>query len=205
MQKIVIFGGTGMSGQCAVNHALSRGFLVRLLIRDESTVPEMFKDKVELVKGNVTNLSDVEAVMKGVGLVCVVLGTRNKLTPTTEMSEGLKNIIAAMKTEGLKKVSVCLSAFLFYEPEKVPKMFVDLNADHQRMWDSLRASSLDYTAVLPPHIADEPSAEFQVLVDKSPGRSISKLDLGKFLIDCLDNEQYSGKSVGLATIKPATT
>lgn len=32
-------------------------------------------------------------------------------------------------------------------------MFVDLNADHQRMLDTLKSSDLQYIAVLPPHIA----------------------------------------------------
>ena len=44
------------------------------------------------------------------------------------------------------------SAFLFYEPEKVPAIFKDLNADHQRMFDAVKASGLKWIAVLPPHI-----------------------------------------------------
>ncbi|XP_063697257.1 flavin reductase (NADPH) [Culicoides brevitarsis] len=201
MQKIAVFGGTGMTGQCAVRHALARNLKVRLLIRDEATVPEDFKEKVELVKGNVLNLSDCKATVAGVDAVVVVLGTRNDLKATTDLSEGMKNIIAAMKEANLKKVSVCLSAFLFYEPEKVPKIFTELNADHQREFDAVKASDLDYRCVLPPHIADEPSAEFEVMHDKSPGRSISKLDLGKFLVDCLEQEEHSRKTIGLATKK----
>lgn len=126
---------------------------MRLLIRDEATVPEDFKGQVELVKGNVTNLSDVQGVVKGVDAVCVVLGTRNKLEATTELSTGLENIVKAMKEVGLKKISVCLSAFLFYEPSKVPPVFVHLNEEHQRMFDITKASGLEFRAILPPHIA----------------------------------------------------
>lgn len=201
MQTIAVFGGTGMSGQCAVRHALGRGFKVRMLIRDEVTVPTDFKDKVELIKGNVLNVDDCKKAVTGTDAVVVVLGTRNDLKATTDLSEGMKNVIAAMKDARLKKVSVCLSAFLFYEPEKVPKIFTELNADHQRQFDVVKGSDLDYRCILPPHIADEPSAEFTVLHDKSPGRSISKLDLGKFLIDCLDQEEHSRKVIGLATKK----
>uniref|UniRef100_A0A336KSN1 CSON014579 protein n=1 Tax=Culicoides sonorensis TaxID=179676 RepID=A0A336KSN1_CULSO len=201
MQTIAIFGGTGMTGQCAVRFALGRGLKVKMLIRDEATVPTDFKDKVELVKGNVLNLDDCKKAVSGTDAVCVVLGTRNDLKATTDLSEGMKNIVGAMKDVGLKKVSVCLSAFLFYKPDKVPKIFTELNADHQRQFDVVKASDLDYRCVLPPHIADEPSAEFTVLHDKSPGRSISKLDLGKFLIECLEQEEHSRKVIGLATKK----
>uniref|UniRef100_A0A336L5M3 CSON003609 protein n=1 Tax=Culicoides sonorensis TaxID=179676 RepID=A0A336L5M3_CULSO len=201
MQTIAIFGGTGMTGQCAVRFALGKGLKVKMLIRDEATVPTDFKDKVELVKGNILNLDDCKKTVSGTDAVCVVLGTRNDLKATTDLSEGTKNIVGAMKDVGLKKVSVCLSAFLFYEPDKVPKIFTELNADHQRQFDVVKASDLDYRCVLPPHIADEPSAEFTVLHDKSPGRSISKLDLGKFLIECLEQEEHSRKVIGLATKK----
>lgn len=94
-----------------------------------------------------------------------------------------------------------MSSFLLMEPDKVPKMFEHLNADHKRMLDIIKASGLEFRAVLPPHIADEPCAPFQTLHDKSPGRTISKYDLGNFFIDCLDMEEHSGKVIGIATIK----
>lgn len=46
-----------------------------------------------------------------------------------------------------------LVAFLFYNPEAVPAIFKDLNADHKRMFDLLKESKLQWIALLPPHIA----------------------------------------------------
>lgn len=128
---------------------------IRLLIRDEATLPEEFKnvDKIELIKGDVLDLSNVKTAIKDVDAVCVVLGTRNNVSPTTDMSNGMKNVIEAMKESGIKKVSVCLSSFLFMEPEKVPKVFWEINADHKRMLDAVKDSGLEYRAVFPPHIA----------------------------------------------------
>lgn len=108
---------------------------------------------MEVVKGDVLNYTDVHNAIKNVTAVVVVLGTRNDLSPTTVLSEGMNNIIKAMKDLNVEIVSVCLSAFLFYEPDKVPPMFKDLNADHQREFDAVKASGLKYIAVLPPHIA----------------------------------------------------
>lgn len=85
--------------------------------------------------------------------VAVILGTRNDLNPTTSMSDGMKNIVKAMKECNIKPVSVCLSAFLFYEEEKVPARFQEVNADHMRMFKVLSSSGLNYVAVFPPHIA----------------------------------------------------
>lgn len=66
---------------------VNSGFTVRLLYRSEDTV-QQFKDRVELVKGDVTNPIDVENTIKGMDGVIVTLGTRNKLDPTTVMSTG---------------------------------------------------------------------------------------------------------------------
>ncbi|XP_058835176.1 flavin reductase (NADPH) [Topomyia yanbarensis] len=204
MKKIVIFGGTGTTGQCAVKYALEKGLKVRLMVRNEGTVPESFKGEVEVVKGDVVNPIDVSNAINGQDLVCVALGTRNDLKPTTELSTGMQNIVDAMKTTGIKQVSICLSTFLFFEKDKVPKIFTDLNAEHGRMLDVVKASGLEYRAIFPPHIADEPAGEYITAYDKSPGvsRSISKHDLGKFLIESLFDERHAGKLIGICT-KPA--
>lgn len=84
----------------------------------------------------------------------------------------------------------------------VPKVFHDLNADHRRQLNIIKNSGLEYRAVLPPHIADEPRATIKTAFDQSPGgRTISKLDLGAFFIDCLTDSQYSEKVIGICNVK----
>ncbi|XP_031640052.1 flavin reductase (NADPH) [Contarinia nasturtii] len=201
VNKVAIFGGTGMTGKCVVEYALQKGLSVRLLYRTEETVePFKGREKVELVKGDVTNPQDVENTLNGTDGVVVTLGTRNKLDPTTVMSTGLTNIINAMEKVNLRKISVCLSSFLFWDQAKVPKQFEHLNAEHKRMLDILKATSLDFIAILPPHIADEPSSEHKILHDESPGRVISKLDLAKFFVDSLDQTEHYGKVCGIAKV-----
>lgn len=165
-------------------------------------MPATVKDKseVELIKGDVVNLADVEKTLEGVDGVCVTLGTRNSLEPTNILSTGLKNIVEAMKKKNLRQISVCLSSFLFWEPEKVPKQFVHLNSEHKAMLDIIKESDLDYIAILPPHISNEPAAEHKILHDESPGRIISKYDLAQFFVDSLQQEQHFGKVCGIAKI-----
>lgn len=179
---------------------LPLGLTVRLLYRNEETIPESFKNSVELVKGDVINAQDVNKTLDGVDSVVVTLGTRNKLEATTVMSVGLTNIVNGMKAGNIRPISVCLSSFLFWDPEKVPKQFEHLNAEHKRMLEITKQSGLDYIAILPPHIANEPSSEHRILHDQSPGRVISKFDLAKFFIDSLDQSEHYGKVCGIAKI-----
>lgn len=108
---------------------------------------------MEVVKGDVLEYKDVLNAVKNVSAVVVVLGTGNDLSPTNVMSDGIKNIVQAMKELNVEIVSVCLSAFLFYDNNKVPQIFKDLTADHQRMFDVLKSSGLKYVACFPPHIS----------------------------------------------------
>ncbi|XP_026752425.2 flavin reductase (NADPH) [Galleria mellonella] len=201
MKKIVIFGSTGMTGLCALEAAVKKGLSVRVLVRDPAKVPAHLKEKVEILEGDVVNKPQtVQDAVDGVDGVVVILGTRNRLEATTDLSVGLKNILEAMAAKNVKPVSVCLSAFLFYAPEKVPKMFVDLNEDHKRMFELLKTSSADWIAVFPPHIADEPSREVIIEVNpkQSPARSISKWDLGQFFVDSLSEPKYYKSIIGIA-------
>ncbi|XP_078034822.1 flavin reductase (NADPH) [Augochlora pura] len=199
MNRITIFGATGNTGLCALNDAVKKGLKVRAFVRDGNKIPSNLKDKIETIVGDVTNAKQVSDAISDRDGVVVVLGTRNDLSPTTVLSQGMKNIIDAMKTHNVKVVSVCLSAFLFYKPEAVPAIFKDLNADHQRMFDLLKASELQWIAVLPPHIADAPSSKYVIKHDESPGRAISKHDLGAFLVESLQKAEHYQKVCGIAT------
>lgn len=199
MKRIAIFGATGGVGVHATEVALKKGLQVRALVRDPSKLPEHLQNHIEIIQGDVTNSADVQQTVEGQDAVVVTLGTRNDLGPTTVLSDGMKNIIEAMKENKIEYVSVCLSAFLFYEPEKVPARFHDLNADHQRMLDCLVASGLKWVAVLPPHLTDNPSGKYTVSHGSSPGRAIAKCDLATFMLESLADPQHHNQLCGIAT------
>lgn len=59
---------------------------------------------------------------------------------------------------------------------------------------------LSWVAVLPPHIADEPSSngQFKVVHGSGPGRQIPKWDLGEFMFDSLSKPEHYHQLCGLA-------
>lgn len=202
MKKIVVFGSTGNTGLCAVEAAVNKGIAVRAFLRDPAKLPEELKSKVEVIKGDVLEPDSVSNAIDGTDGVVIALGTRDSLQPTSDLSEGTKNIIEAMRAKNVNKVSACLSAFLFYEADKVPPRFIPLTKDHRRMYDELKACGLNWVAVFPPHISNDPSREviIEVNPEKSPGRSVSKHDLGKLLVDALDEEKYCQCVIGLCNV-----
>nr|CAD7406143.1 unnamed protein product [Timema cristinae] len=109
MKQIAIFGATGQVGLWATRKALALGLSVRVLLREPTRLPEELRSKVDVKQGDATKLEDVQATVEGVDAVLVALGTRNDISASTTMSEGMRNIITAMKSCGVDTVSVCLS------------------------------------------------------------------------------------------------
>ncbi|XP_060523311.1 flavin reductase (NADPH) [Cylas formicarius] len=199
IERVVIFGSTGTTGLCATHAAVKKGLNVRAFVRDPNKLPDNLRDSVEVVKGDVLLYNDVLNAIRNTSAVVVALGTRDDLSPTKDLSEGLKNIIKAMKELGVDIISVCLSAFLFHDAnsDKVPPRFRDVTADHRRMYEVLKESGLKYIAIFSPHIADNPGSDYDVAHDKYLGRVVSKHDLGKFLIDSLSKPEHYGKVCGI--------
>jgi putative NADH-flavin reductase len=194
-----------MTGLCVVQAAVNAGLKVRAFVRDEAKIPVELARSVEPFVGDVLNPASVEEAIAGQDSVAVALGTRNDLNATTAMSDGLKNIVNGMRKHGVKKLSVCISAFLFWDVNAVPERFRPVTEDHQRMLDYLKSvDDLDWVAVNPPHIAGTPPTPndgYVVEEGKSPGRAVSKDDLGHFLMKAATtaNSLYAKKIVGITS------
>lgn len=89
--------------------SLPTGYEVTVLVRDSSRLPSEGPQPAHVVVGDVRQAADVDKTVAGQDAVIVLLGTRNDLSPTTVMSEGAQNIVAAMKAHGVDKVVACTS------------------------------------------------------------------------------------------------
>lgn len=197
LKKIAIFGATGNTGLATVKAAINAGYEVTAFVRDRAKLPSDIS-VAKVIQGDVCNKDDVMKAVEGQHGVIIVLGTRNDLGPTTVMSDGTENILEAMKTCGVKRVSCCISSFLFWEKAKVPEKYRPVTEDHERMLDALKASDREWVAVMPPHIAEEPAKGNYVIKNDAPvGRVISKYDLAEILVKCLCSEENVGHAVGI--------
>nr|KAF6289822.1 biliverdin reductase B [Pipistrellus kuhlii] len=190
VKKIAIFGATGRTGLTTLAQAVQAGYEVTVLVRDSSRLPSEGPQPAHVVVGDVRQAADVDKTVAGQDAVIVLLGTG----PTTVMSEGAQNIVAAMKAHGVNKVVACTSAFLLWDPTKVPPRLQAVTDDHVRMHKVLQDSGLKYVAVMPPHIGDQPlTGAYTVTLDgRGPSRVISKHDLGHFMLRCLTTDEYDG-------------
>ncbi|XP_007491991.1 flavin reductase (NADPH) [Monodelphis domestica] len=198
VKKIAIFGATGRTGLATLAQAVQAGYEVTVLVRDASKLPSDGPPPAQVVVGDVLKAADVDRTVAGQDAVIILLGTGSDLSPTTVMSEGTRNIVAAMKAHGVDKVVACTSAFLLWDPTQIPARLQAVTDDHIRMHKLLLESGLHYVAVMPPHIAgDQPlTGAYNVTVDgRGPFRVISKHDLGHLMLRCLTTTEYDGHSI----------
>ena len=71
--KVAIIGGTGKVGRHIATRALEKGFQVRMLVRNPENLS--FNDeRIEIVKGNVQNIEDIQKLLKGCHVVINTFG-----------------------------------------------------------------------------------------------------------------------------------
>jgi len=198
--KLCIFGGSGYTGTEVTQYALSQGHEVTLLLRTTSTLREDLRSKVKTVVGNVKDYGKVREALVGSEAVIVTLGTRNNLEPTTDMSDGLKNIIKGMEELHINVITCCLSSFLFLPADKLPPQFINIHKEHMRMLDILKAcpSSIKWVAVCAPHIAKEESTEtVKLLNEQRVGPRISVRHLAEYFVKLLTMPEHHNHQVGI--------
>lgn len=123
MKTIAVFGASGLTASECVYQALREGDNVIGLTRNPSNlvIPKgsggadadkpLTDDKLTMIAGDVTKRSDVDKVFEGndVDGVIVALGGKTSDVGETMLTDGTKNVIAAMKDKGVKRLAVVTS------------------------------------------------------------------------------------------------
>ncbi len=103
--RVLIIGATGGTGRQLVTQALERRYVVTALVRDPSRL-KVDHPQLTVMQGDVLDESSVEAAMRGQEAVLCALGHKRFFYPSRILSEGTRNILRAMETNGVARL-VC--------------------------------------------------------------------------------------------------
>jgi putative NADH-flavin reductase len=201
-QKIVVFGATGGTGYEITKQLLQAGNFVTVIVRNPDSF-SMVNGNLTVVKGDVFDSNTFDQYLQGCDVVLSALGNGTKLAKTTVYSEGIKNIIAGMNKNGVKRL-ICVSAggievnddmglvtktLTKYILQKILK---EPYADMAIMESTLQQSSLDYTIVRPARLTSHYFTNtYRTAINshiKNPG-SIGKADLADYMIQLIDKQE----------------
>lgn len=208
--KIVVFGATGQVGRHIVSQALLKNHQVRAFGRNVHEIPDNSPD-LELIKGGVFDTEDVFRAIKGTDAVISALGGGFDGRDKTR-SLGMKNIIEQMKNNGVMRIIALGGMGVLDHPEggliidqpDYPAEFLPVGKEHQKAWDLLNGSGLNWTFLCSPDIIDaDPQGNFITSAHVFPEGATTTIhsgDLALFMLQELENEQFPQQRVGIGMV-----
>lgn len=143
--RLAITGATGFVGQAVLDEALAKGHSVRALARS----PQAPRDRVEWVRGALSDTAALAALVEGVDAVIHIAGLTNAPDPAQfEPANvgGTANVIAAAQAAGAARF-VFVSSLSAREPQ-----LSAYGGSKARAEEVVAASGLDWTMVRPPAV-----------------------------------------------------
>jgi len=205
----LIVGATGGTGRQLVAQALDRGYAVTAFVRDPSRF-NVEHPQLTVIQGDVLDPGSLEAAMRGQEAVLSALGHRRFLYPTRILSEGTRNILRAMETQGVPRL-ICETSLgigdsagrmglyftFFIIPVVLPFYFSD-KARQERM---IAESKVEWVIVRPGVLTN----------GEKRGRSrhgrhigsflwtvrISRADVADFMLNQLESDSYLSATPGV--------
>jgi nucleoside-diphosphate-sugar epimerase len=132
--RILVTGGTGLIGNAILKKLTERGADVRALVRDESRARKILPASVELVRGDIEDLSSLDAAMRGVTRVFHAAGLPEQWQPDEKIFErvntrGTANVMRAALDGRVKRVIYTSTMDVFAAPPG--GTLVETNIDKQ--------------------------------------------------------------------------
>ncbi|WP_280155326.1 SDR family oxidoreductase [Piscinibacter sp. XHJ-5] len=215
--KVLVVGATGGSGRAAVSGLLAAGHEVTAFSRRAQSLQAM-SPALRCVNGDAMSAGDVERAVQGHDAVIVVLGIAESAlrvrllgsagTPMDVRSAGTRNVVAAMKRHGVRRLVVQSSFGVGETRHKLPwvyrLMFALLLkpqiADTERQEREVRASGLDWVIAQPVNLTDTPAdtPPFVSAEGQTRRMQVSRQQVGRFLADVVRGDAFVGRSVALS-------
>lgn len=207
--KLIVFGATGMVGKMIVQQALYMGNHVKAFGRNVYTTDYLQTENLELVQGALFSEAEVYDAIKGCDAVLSAIGGAMDGTDKAR-TLGMKNIINQMQKSAMKRIVAIgnmgvLNASensLLIDEKDYPQQYVPVGKEHQKAYELLKDSNLDWTFVCPPDIINAgPTGAFTTAADYPPAANNDKInagDLAMFMLNELKKNEFVKHRVGIS-------
>ena len=204
--NLLIIGATGGTGRALVEQALAQGHTVTAFVRNPEKV-KTSHERLSIARGDVLDPESVESAVRGKDAVLSALGHKRWFIKTSILSDGTKNVIAAMEKHGVKRF-VCETTLgigdrrgrlgLYYT------LFVGIFIvyfyfrDKERQEELIKTSKLDWIIVRPGRLTNgrkRGSCRHGLnLGSLIFTLSISRADVADFMLKQLTDNSYLRKT-----------
>lgn len=201
--NVIIFGATGGIGKWAVKHALQRGHHVTAYVRNAQKMTETNKN-LTVIQGDIHDQQEMTKALSGQDAVVWCVGIPMKKSyQRMESLEGHKTLIKAMEANQVKRLVDWGTPSVHFEQDKkslitvVPGimaglLFPQAKKEMLAIAQILQESDLDWTLVrfMAPKNTCYTGNVKVGFGDTKMNFSISREDIGAFMIKMLDSDAY---------------
>lgn len=203
INKIAFIGATGVLGKPVAIELLRAGFEITALARDTDKAKKILPPAIKLLKGNLENNDDLHKLLIGQDALYLNLNLNPRLSKSAfhPEREGIKLIIPAAKSAGIKRIALVSSMIMKYQGMNNFHWWIfELKHEAVRM---IRDSGIPYTIFYPSTFFENFTSHYRqsnkiVLAGKSKCKQwfISAEDFGKqvaksFMILQSENHEYT--------------
>lgn len=215
---VLILGATGRTGKQLLAQALAAGHQVTVLVRDKRKVSAV-SDRLTVVESRELDIPSLRLAITGCDAVLSALNISRTSdfpwsplrTPPTFLSDLLTRLVAVGREHNVRRLIV-ITAWGASETKKaIPFWFrwlIDYSnigvayRDHERQEKLLeQATDLDWTIVRPVGLTNGKSHKpvIETIDNKpKPNLMISRLNVARFMLDALRNNQYIRQAVTIS-------
>ncbi|WP_440893357.1 SDR family oxidoreductase [Aeromonas dhakensis] len=198
MNNVLILGASGQIAQWVVKDlAVNLDINATLLVRDPKKL-RTHATNSKVVVADVNDQSQLLQAMAGQELVYANLIGE-------DLDNQAQNVIAAMKTAGVKRLIFVLSLGIY---DEVPGKFGEWNnaiigedlKPYRRTADAIEASGLDYTILRPAWLTDEDEVDYETTVkgEAFKGTVVSRKSVGDLISQIIRfPELHLGENLGI--------
>ena len=207
--NVLVFGASGKTGRIIVKKLLRQGYNVKAFVRNKRKISNIRHNKFSVVQGDIGNYQLVEDAVKDADIIVSALGNL-KILPNRIISNGVSNIIRAMKLHGKSRL-IFLSSLgvgdskgqlgLIYNLIYLPTFLHSVFRDKERQEKLIHDSGLLWTIIRPAQFLPFPlPLRYRICVMPSRPRILpvmSRLHTADFMVKECANNQYMQKNVAL--------
>lgn len=208
--NVVVFGATGGTGRALVKQALGHAHTVRAFVRNPDRL-KVIHHRLEVVRGDITDRKAVAAAIAGQDAVLSALGVNDR-KPNTVLSDGVQNILAAMKKQKVRRLLFVSSLGVgdskgqlgaVYNWVVLPTLLKNIFADKEKAEELIRESKMiDWTIVRPGRLTNgRLTAKYQAGPDAGKKRwfpKVSRADVADYMLHVLERGEAIGETPGIS-------
>lgn len=203
--KIIVFGASGSVGKEIVKQGLDRDHEITAFVRNPEQLAWEEHPNLQVCKGNVLNVQDVEQALMGQDAVLCALGDGNvgKIRGI-----GTSNIINGMNQTGIQRL-ICQSTMgagdsynnlnFLWKYLMFGFLLKRVLPDHNAQEKYIRESGLDYTIVRPSALKDGPvTNDYHAILDRASQKlslKINRADVADFMLKQLFDPTFINSAV----------